>query len=103
MYLGIPQIVPNSNGYSEYCNENNAVMVIPKIRCYIPSAYNPVTGEAQMVDPEDISKAMEQYAFNEDLCKLHGKLAKEKVSEYTWTKCCSTFIKRLQALLDEDD
>jgi glycosyltransferase involved in cell wall biosynthesis len=103
MYLGIPQIVPNITGYSEYCNESNSMMITPKLRYYLPSAYHPTGGEAQMLDPEDVAKAMERYAFDEDLCKLHGKLAKEKVSEYTWSKCCSTLIKRLQAVLEDDD
>jgi glycosyltransferase involved in cell wall biosynthesis len=103
MSVGIPQIVPEIGGYTEYCNTNNSIMVKPKMRHYIPQAHNTVTGEAQLVDVEDISKAMERYVFDEDLRKLHGKLAKEKISEYTWDKCCSTLIKRLKALQEEDD
>ena len=103
MSVGIPQIVPDINGYSEYCNSNNSIMIKPKMRYYIPQAHNTVTGEAQLVDIEDVAKAMERYVFDEDLCKLHGKLAKEKISEYTWDKCCATFIKRLKALQEEDD
>ena len=103
MSVGIPQIVPEIGGYTEYCNTNNSIMVKPKMRHYIPQAHNTVTGEAQLVDVEDVSKAMERYVFDEDLRKLHGKLAKEKISEYTWDKCCSTLIKRLKALQEEDD
>ena len=103
MSVGIPQIVPDIGGYTEYCNNNNSIMVKPKMRYYIPQAHNTVTGEAQIVDTEDVAKAMERYVFDEDLRKLHGKLAKEKISEYTWDKCCSTLIKRLKALQEEDD
>lgn len=103
MSIGIPQIVPHINGYTEYCNENNSIMIKPKIRYYIPQAHNIVTGEAQMVDPDDVAKAMEQYAFDEDLRKLHSKLGREKVIEYTWSKCCNILIKRLKSLQDEDD
>jgi glycosyltransferase involved in cell wall biosynthesis len=103
MSLGIPQIVPKITGHLEYCNEDNSQMVVPKHRYYIPQAYNTVTGQAQAVDPEDVSKAMERYVFDEDLRKLHGKLAKEKTSEYTWNKCCAILVKRLRALQDEDD
>jgi glycosyltransferase involved in cell wall biosynthesis len=103
MYVGVPQIVPNINGYSEYCDINNSIMIKPKMRYYIPQAHNTVTGEAQIVDVEDVSKAMERYVFDEDLRKLHGKLGKEKISEYTWEKCCSTLIKRLRTQLDDDD
>lgn len=103
MALGIPQIVPDINGYSEYCNQDNSIMIKPKIRYYIPQAYNSVTGEAEMVDSEDVSKAMEKYAFDENVRKLHGKLAKDKIGEYTWDKCCSIFIKRLKILQEDDD
>ena len=103
MSLGIPQIVPDINGYSEYCNNNNSIMIKPKIRYYIPQAHNTVTGEAQLVDTEDVAKAMERYVFDEDLQKLHGRLAKEKISEYTWNSSCAILIKRLKALQEDDD
>ena len=103
MSVGIPQIVPEIGGYTEYCNNNNSITVKPKMRYYIPQVHNTVTGEAQIVDTEDVAKAMERYVFDEDLRKLHGKLAKEKISEYTWDRCCSTLIKRLKALQEEDD
>jgi glycosyltransferase involved in cell wall biosynthesis len=103
MSVGVPQIVPNIGGYTEYCNENNSIIVEPKFRYYIPQAYNTVTGEAKAVDVEDLSKAMETYVFDEDLRKLHGKHGREKVNEYSWEKSCSTFIKRLKSLQEEDD
>jgi glycosyltransferase involved in cell wall biosynthesis len=103
MSLGIPQIVPKITGHLEYCTDDNSQIIIPKTRFYIPQAYNTVTGQAHMVDPEDVSKAMERYVFDEDLRKLHGKLAKEKANEYTWNKCCAILVKRLKALQDEDD
>ena len=103
MSLGIPQIVPEINGYLEYCNEQNSIMIKPRHRYYVPQAYNTVTGEAHVVDPEEVSKAMERYVFDEDLRKLHGKLGRQKVNEYTWEKCCSILMKRLTALQNEDD
>ena len=103
MYLGIPQIAPNILGYNEYCNSNNSLLVSPKLRYYIPKGYNSVTGEAQMVDPEDVTKAMETYVFDENLRKAHGKEGKEKVSEYTWEKSMATFMKRLKVHYEEDD
>ena len=103
MSLGIPQIVPEITGHLEYCTEDNSQLIKPRNRYYIPQAYNTVTGEAKSVDPEDVSKAMERYVFDEDLRKLHGKLAKEKTSEYTWDKCCAILVKRLKALQEEDD
>jgi glycosyltransferase involved in cell wall biosynthesis len=103
MYLGVPQIVPNINGYNEYCNDNNSLMITPKMRCYIPQAHNTVIGELELVDIEDVSKAMGQYVFDEELRKIHGKLAKETVGEYTWTKSCAVLLKRLSRVLEDDD
>jgi glycosyltransferase involved in cell wall biosynthesis len=103
MSLGVPQIVPEINGYLEYCNDQNCLLVKPKTRYYIPQAYNTVPGEAQLVDVEDVSKAMERYVFDEDLRKLHGKHGKEKVTEYNWEKSCSILIKRLKSLQEEED
>jgi len=77
--------------------------VKPTVRYYIPQAYNSVTGEANMVNPEDMAKAMERYVFDEDTRKLHGRLAKELVLTYTWEKSLSLLVKRLNALRDEDD
>lgn len=103
MYLGIPQIVPNILGYNEYCNEENSLMVTPKMRLYLPKVYNSVTGEIKLVDPEDVAKAMEKYVFDENLRKMHGKAGKEKVSTYTWNKCTTTLVKRLRLLYETED
>jgi glycosyltransferase involved in cell wall biosynthesis len=103
MWLGIPQIVPEINGYTEYCTEENSIMVKPKLRYYIPQAHSTVTGEAQLVDPEDVAKAMERYVFDEELRKRHSQKGKEKAAEYTWEKCAATLIKRLSVVHEEDE
>ena len=103
MSLGVPQIVPDINGYNEYCHSDNSLMVKPSLRTYIPQSHNSVTGEAQLVNPEDFSKAMERYVFDEDLRRLHGRLAKEKVATYTWSKVSTTLVKRLRAAQEEDE
>jgi glycosyltransferase involved in cell wall biosynthesis len=103
MAVGIPQIVPAINGYTEYCNSDICQMIKPKMRVYLPQGINTVTGEAEIVDPEDVAKAMEKYAFDENLRKLHGKLCKEQVANLTWDKCCSILTKRLQNFRDDDD
>ena len=103
MGVGVPQIVPNINGYSEYCNDDNSILIKPKQRYYIPQAYNVVTGEAHVVDVDDIVNAIERYIFDEELRKIHGKAGKEKVLEYSWDKCCAPLIKRLKTLAEEDD
>lgn len=103
MSVGIPQIVPEINGYTEYCQPSHSLLVKPSMRLYVPQAFHSVTGEAQLVDPESVSKAMERYVFDEDLRKLHSRLGKEKASEYTWAKAAATLVKRLKALQEEEE
>lgn len=103
MSVGVPQIVPEINGYTEYCQSNHSLLVKPSMRIYVPQAHHSVTGEAQLVDPEAVSKAMERYVFDDDLRKLHSKLGKEKASEYTWAKSAGIISKRLKALQEEDE
>lgn len=78
-------------------------MVKPAMRAYIPQAHNTVTGEAQLVSPDDFSKAMERYVFDEDLRRLHGRLGKEKTATYTWSKAVTTLVKRLRTAQEDDD
>jgi glycosyltransferase involved in cell wall biosynthesis len=103
MALGIPQIVPDILGHREYCTPENCQMIKPRARYYIPLAHSTTLGEGHLVDPDDVAKAMENYVFDEDMRKLHGKLGKEKVAEYSWEKNMATLIKRLKALQEEDD
>ncbi len=103
MGVGVPQIVPKIKGYSDYCTSDNSLMIEPKSYYYLPKSYNLITGEAQVVDATDVANAMEQYVFDEELRKLHGKRGKETVSEYTWEKVMTTFIKRLRHEYEEDE
>jgi len=103
MAVGIPQIAPEINGYTEYCTAEHSQLVKPFFRNYIPQSYHTVPGEAQIVDPATVTKCMERYLFDEPLRKQHGKLSKEKVSSYTWEKCTAILLKRLQAYREEED
>lgn len=102
MAVGVPQVVPAINGYTEYCNRDNSLLVTPKVRYYIPYGYNSLSGEAQMVDPADVAHAMEQYVFDEHLRKLHATKAKEISTMYTWEKSLAPLIKRLSESIDSD-
>ena len=103
MAAGVPQIAPEINGYTEYCTSENSQMITPFLRSYVPHSYQTVPGEAHIVDPAAITKAMERYLFDESLRKQHSKLSREKVTPYTWEKCASVLIKRLQACREEED
>jgi len=103
MYLGVPQIAPAIHGYTEYCNEKNSLLVKPTLRAYLPQAYGPVTGEVQLVDPEQVAAAMERYVGDDALRAHHAKAGRETCAAYTWESATAVLVKRLQALREEDD
>lgn len=103
MAVGVPQIAPEINGYTEYCTAEHSQLIKPFFRNYIPQSYHTVPGEAQIVDPAAVTKCMERYLFDEPLRKQHGKLSKEKVVPYTWEKSTAVLLKRLQACREEED
>ena len=99
MALGVPQVVPDIEGYSEYCSVEHSMMVKPKMRLYLPNGL----GQTQLVDPEDVSKAMERYVFDEDTRKLHARLGVAAASQYSWEKSVGVLVKRLQAIQEDDE
>jgi len=103
MALGVPQVVPDINGYNEYCTSENSLMIKPFMKCYLPQHNNSVIGEAQLVNPEDVSKAMERYVFDDDLRRLHGRLGKEKAISYTWEKSLKPLVKRLRSAQEDEE
>jgi glycosyltransferase involved in cell wall biosynthesis len=104
MGVGIPQVVPDVGGFKEFCSSENSVIVKPKYRYYLPNAFSPVGGEANVCDPHDICLAMEEYVLNSEKKEAHGKVAREKVLTYTWERALAPLVKRLkQELEDKDD
>ena len=96
MGVGVPQVVPDIGGYKEFCNTDNASLVKPKFRYYLPTVFSPVGGEAFACDPHDICLAMEEYVNDSDKKAAHGKKARETVMKYTWEKACERLVKRLE-------
>lgn len=98
MALGVPQVVPDIQGYSEYCSAEHSILVKPKMRLYLPNGL----GQTNLVDPEDVSKAMERYVFDEDTRKLHARLGVAAAAQYSWEKSVGVLVKRLQAIQEDD-
>jgi glycosyltransferase involved in cell wall biosynthesis len=95
MGVGVPQVVPDIGGFKEFCSPSDTVMVKPKNRYYLPSAYSVVGGEAEACDPHDVCTAIEEYIFDSAKREAFGKAAKEKVLSYTWEKAVETLTRRL--------
>ena len=102
MGVGVPQVVPDVGGFKEFCLPNNSVLVKPKYRYYMPTAFSPVGGECLACDPHDICLGMEEYVLNTDKREAHGKAAKETALSYTWEKACAPLIKQLKRALEDD-
>ena len=98
MAVGIPQIVPNINGYTEYCNQSNSILVTPTTRLYLPKCYSALTSETLLVSINDISKAIETYLFDTEKRKIHGESAKKTVANYTWENAVAPLLKRLSTI-----
>jgi glycosyltransferase involved in cell wall biosynthesis len=103
MGVGVPQVVPDVGGFKEFCSSDNSVVVKPKHRYYLPSAFSPVGGEANACDPHDICIGMEEYLLNSDKREAHGKAAREKVLTYTWERAFAPVVKRLKQELEDKD
>lgn len=102
MGVGVPQVLSNVVGHSEYCNEKNSILVPCKFRYYLPSGYCPTGGEAEAVDPIDFSRAMERYVHDENILKVHGAAARDTVLEYSWEKVVHILIQRILQVSKEE-
>jgi glycosyltransferase involved in cell wall biosynthesis len=103
MGVGVPQVVPDIGGFKEFCTNENSILVKPSVRYYMPNGFSPVGGEAQACTPHDVCLGMEEYVLNSEKREEHGKKARERVLEYTWTRACEPLLKRLKDVLDEDE
>jgi glycosyltransferase involved in cell wall biosynthesis len=96
MGLGIPCIAPDVGGFKEFMTAENAILVKPTYRAYLPLGYSPVAGEVELVSSHDLSIAMETYLNDTELRERHGKAARETVLKYTWSSVMSNLMKRLK-------
>ena len=103
MGVGVPQVVPDIGGFKEFCSAQNSMLVKPTVRYYLANGFSPVSGEAHACTPHDVCLAMEEYVLNSDKRVDHGKKARETVLNYTWSKSCEQLLKRLKALLEDDE
>ncbi len=103
MGVGVPQVVPDIGGFKEFCSSNNTVLVKPKHRYYLPTAFSPVGGEAEVCDPHDICIAIEEYLLNSEKREAHGKAAREAVLTYTWNRAFSGLLKWLKRELEDKE
>ena len=103
MGVGIPQVVPDIGGFKEFCLPENSVLVKPKNRYYLPTAFSPVGGEAHACEPHDLCLGIEEYLLNTEKREAHGKAARETILSYTWEKAAANLVKHLRRAMDDKD
>jgi glycosyltransferase involved in cell wall biosynthesis len=103
MGVGVPQVVPDIGGFKEFCKPENTVLVKPKYKYYLPSAFSPVGGEAWACDPHDVCLGLEEYVLNTDKKDAHGKAAREHIMSYTWDRAMAPLVKCLKRELEDKE
>lgn len=84
--VGKPQIVGCLGGFKEFFNKHNSYMVEPVMDYYMPGGRNELGGRAQICHPNDIADGMTFYYKHPKTRELHGRLARESVLTYTWSR-----------------
>lgn len=98
MGLGIPQVLTNVVGHRTFCDASNSILVEPAITMYVPTTVSQLGGEARIVDPLVVSKAMETYVNDASLRQSHGQAAAKTVAGFTWSNVSWALVKRLELL-----
>lgn len=99
MATGIPTIVPNAHGITEYFNSDYMYEVKVKEMC--PGIYqrykNQDVGEMYVNDVEDLRKQMRYVYEHQDEALEKGRKASEYVKKWTWENTCI----KLKGVLEE--
>jgi glycosyltransferase involved in cell wall biosynthesis len=99
--VGVPGVVPNIGGFKEFATAENSILVKPKYRMYMPTAFSPVGGEAEVCDPHDICLGMEEYLNDSEKRRQHGLKARETILGFTWARAVKNLVKRLEEEKEE--
>ena len=87
MGVGIPQVCPYVGGFRDFCRDGeNGRTVKPRNQYYLPLSASSVGGVQEIVDPHELSLAIEDYVMDSDLRRRHGEAARQTVLAYEWSK-----------------
>lgn len=98
MATGLPAIVPNAHGISEYFNEKFMYEVKADEKC--KAIYRRLTDVGNMVkcDVNDLARQMRYIYENQDEARQKGKLASEYVRQWTFTRTGQEFKKLIDKI-----
>lgn len=87
MGVGIPQVCSYVGGFRDFCRDGeNCRAVKPRNQYYLSLSASSVGGVQELVDPHELSLAVEDYVMDSDLRKRHGEAARRTVLDYEWSK-----------------
>lgn len=83
--VGIPQIVTRLGGFLDFFNEDNSILLNPKMSYYVDSTRDIVSGEALLCSYVDLVDGIETYYLDRKKMEEHGQNARQKIlKDYTW-------------------
>ena len=83
--IGKAQITSYVGGIKDFFNEDNAMVLHPKMTFYIDQSRDGCGGEAELVDFKDAYIALEKYYGNKNLRDSHGEKCRKGIMEkYKW-------------------
>lgn len=77
--FGRPQILSKVGGLTDYFNDENSLLCVPKI-----VSYNIDMERGDIVDPEDVADKMMKYYTTRSLYNKHSNKVKEIPEKYKW-------------------
>lgn len=92
--VGVPQIVPRLGGFTEFLDDERAIMVDPILAYYSDSSRDMAGGEALLCDYRDFAEAIINYYDNRNLVVEHGARSRKHILEsgrFLWSQVASKF------------
>jgi glycosyltransferase involved in cell wall biosynthesis len=84
--IGKAQITSFVGGIKDFFNEENAMVLHPKMTFYIDQSRDGCGGEAELVDYKDAVEALEKYYSSASLRKKHGEACRKGIlQKYKWS------------------
>jgi glycosyltransferase involved in cell wall biosynthesis len=83
--LGVPQVVPRIGAYTDFFDDDCAILVTPRMHIYADFSYDSVGGETALCHYEDFVAGILRYYHDPELRKAHGRAARNRLLEnYSW-------------------
>lgn len=106
--IGIPQVVPRLGGFIDFFDDENTMLMDPKMAYYVDSTRDMVCGEALLCDYMDFVDAIEAYYMNKELRERHGQAARKNIVEnYSWKRIVDKLVSIVKEVVgvheDEED